>query len=130
MGTNERFKLNQIVFWAISYKCTKSLIYLNKIENEIELFKINSSFGKGVAYFTTLNAAQRLINLSLVINLLSNDKFYLNKLKLKIEKLAYMEFMYVRKYNTFYYIKRNNHFICELVSLILFLKSTNIRFKK
>ena len=37
--------------------------------------------------------------------------------------------MYVRKYNTFYYIKRNNHFICELVSLILFLKSTNIRFK-
>ena len=101
----QRFKLNQIVFWAISYKCTKSLTYLKKIENEIELFKLNSSFGKGVAYFTTLNTAQRLINLSLVINLLSNDKFYLDKLKLKIEKLAYMEFMYVRKYNTFYYIK-------------------------
>ena len=60
MGTNERFKLNQIVFWAISYKCTKSLIYLNKIKNEIELFKLNSSFGRGVAYFTTLNLLKDL----------------------------------------------------------------------
>ena len=87
MGAYERYKLNQIVFWAISYKCLKTNSYLKKIESEIDSFISNSSFGKGVAYFTTLNSSQILINLIIVINLLKNDRDFEHLLKLKIEKL-------------------------------------------
>ena len=107
----------------------KDKFILKKIESEIDSFISNSSFGKGVAYFTTLNSSQRLINLSIVINLLKNDRDFEHLLKLKIEKIAYMEYLFVKKYNTSFYLIRNNHYICELISIIIYLKSTNIFFK-
>ena len=40
-----------------------------------------------------------------------------------------MEYLFVKKYNTSFYLIRNNHYICELISIIIYLKSTNIFFK-
>lgn len=129
MSVNERTKLNHILFWALCFQVTKKNYYLDYIYDELVSFKKVYKFGKGVAYYTTLNVSQRLINLSFTNNLLFKNKNYNKKLNFLIEKIMYSEFQYVCKQNTGFYLKRNNHYISELLSIICYLKCSVFKCK-
>ena len=81
MSVNERTKLNHILFWALCFQVTEKNYYLDYIYDELLSFKKVYKFGKGVAYYTTLNVSQRLINLSFTNNLLFKNKNYNEKIK-------------------------------------------------
>ena len=129
MSVNERTKLNHILFWALCFQVTEKNYYLDYIYDELLSFKKVYKFGKGVAYYTTLNVSQRLINLSFTNNLLFENKNYNEKLNFLIEKIMYSEFQYVCKQNTGFYLKRNNHYISELLSIICYLKCSIFKYK-
>jgi coenzyme F420 hydrogenase subunit beta len=123
MVPNERTKLNCLPSLAIAYRLTGEERYLAYLQQELETWRHQFPLGKGVAYFTTLNVAQRLINLCIMQGLLGELPAYRQRLAAWVQHQAYLEYQYIKKYNTSYYAKRNNFYICELASSLLFLRT-------
>jgi coenzyme F420 hydrogenase subunit beta len=122
MVANERSKLNLIISSSLNFRITKKIYFHEETLKEIEDWKKNAPLGSGVSYFTTLNVAQRLINLCIAYVLLNDSKVLKTKL-IKIYHIAFLEFKYLKKYNTGFYDVRNNFYICELVAMLTFKKT-------
>jgi len=122
MVPNERTKLNCLPSLAIAYRLTGEARYFAYLQQELETWRHRFPLGKGVAYFTTLNVAQRLINLCIMQEILVGLPAY-QRLASWVQHQAFLEYQYIKKYNTSYYAKRNNFYICELVSSLLFLRT-------